>query len=452
LYRCLQTVGCAFGFFMAAGMQSPEEWDDCYGEGGCDLVEASRTHTSVLYDQMHEEICKTCGWDPAAAGGLGGPLAIVWGNMTMADELWANSFSMAVRTEKGQPGLEGFQMWVSLHSMISPMFHTGRSATCAKYLRETEWTWSGAWGKMMSIEGVMGGWCKEIAHEGVKLDALHIASTHAWFFKMAHALVDESRLSAADLKTIPSPTELRKMAQDQVEPEVQDHEFFFTVIDAVGALLLEKYGEFDRALEFAEFARERGTHQQIESNVVGDMCQGRIMAIHKQQPQEAIKLFEAAIELAEAKGFRCAHLTNHTICLLAVWLAHFLSRCLRCSMYALLALRDMQVIHAKLLPLLGQTPVHSSTCIHMYGECTEESRSCRSTCTIGRAAVTRPMRGWGPCSLAWNPTTTPSTKFWGKDLVRHSLDGGLRSVSICVGGLTSARSMGADTAALRRLR
>jgi hypothetical protein len=313
LYMVFQTIAATFGaHLLMAGVETGEEWEELYGEGGCELLEISRTHVDRVYEQLHIEITESAGWDPVCHGGLGWTMAVRWGNLTAADELWNNNAEMYRRTEQHPDrGTQAYTMFCSFPSVPLQMALIGRGAQAAKWLVEFGWSWEGSYQSLADSKKM----CEPLAFlepkaEEEKGDPFHSTVAMLWYYKCVHALCDDDlELTAADKASIPDPDELHRQIDATMPEETWDHSLAFCSVYACLAMALEKWGETDRALAYCELAIVDVPKISDESRVLGNCCKGRILVgLHRLS--EATACFETAASAAQHVGARYARLSH----------------------------------------------------------------------------------------------------------------------------------------------
>jgi hypothetical protein len=213
LSRALATGPIASGLWpMASGLSNSDEWEKLFGTGGRDLIAVSRHHVLTGFDENHMKLRKEVGWDLACGGGLGAALAVHWGDFVAADELWTNMVTLYRRISANDPVQEAFSVVNAFPAAVIPMYFTGRGQQCAQWLEEFNWTWSSSHKTLASVM------------PNALLDVLYSRVMWVWYCKCAHALcAEELHLSAEDLASVPSPTELLRLSAATLPQGVVDH-------------------------------------------------------------------------------------------------------------------------------------------------------------------------------------------------------------------------------------
>eukprot|EP01047_Picozoa_sp_COSAG01_P049248 COSAG01_NODE_4865_length_4672_cov_6.338071_2_plen_887_part_00 len=197
---------------MVTGLSSSEDWEKLFGAGGSHVVAASRHYVLSGYDEYHLDILRAVNWDPAIGGGLGTALAVRWGNLVAADELWANNVTLYRRVVTNDPVAEGFCVANAFPGAVITMYLTGRGQQCAEWLEEFDWTWSNSHKIMSSLLPNM------------VFDRFYSTATWVWACKCSHALcAEDMRLSLEDLASVPNPVELERLSAAVLAEDVKDH-------------------------------------------------------------------------------------------------------------------------------------------------------------------------------------------------------------------------------------
>ena len=310
LCLALAMASIAFGtqWFIHA-VEEPTDWEDWLGKGGDYVVESSRAAVGYMYEQMHVEILELCGWNPSVMGGNGWALAVRWGDMVAADELWANSYELLRRilADPDRPN-QAYSIFCAICSVPIGSYLVGRKKAAAKMMREAKHTWKDAEEMVIGIAVHANPIASIVPVEQVaelNEGCFQTAIMHVWYMRLCHALVDDDvKLSPEELATIPTPAELRELSNMYMTgDQTFDKAWVFANPLVPAAMLLEKYELYDRALVHAEECCVESPRIDFETNLRGLLVKGRILS-RSRKTADATSCFHKARELAERLGMR----------------------------------------------------------------------------------------------------------------------------------------------------
>ena len=300
-------IGLAFLDLMTETLDHPRHktletfsWDLAFGNGGCLLVEASETYD---FDKMHRYCVAKHSCDGNIRPNIHTPLAFHWGDLESANACVDRGLSGFKRllmeaTPDAATAALGISEWPSSLYML------GRHADAAEFLRQCKADWENAdktYAELTERLPIMG---------RMEDQAFWSTVDFAWNCKMLYVLVSDDMFTAEQvLAGLPEAEDLANVGVYFLPDGTRMfHPAHFNGKTSLvwPALALEKLGQYEKALAYANKALDKdqtqGGSPVAWQYSLAHRCRGRILAAAGQM-DNARDAFEAALSCIALRGY-----------------------------------------------------------------------------------------------------------------------------------------------------
>jgi hypothetical protein len=298
-----------------------------YGPGGNLIIEAFEEYN---YDVHHMQLMNNVGYDNMALPMAGWSLAVVWGDMEACQSIHSIQLDIerkcladTARSASAHTIHDMSYMW-SL-----PLVTLGRPEAAESILREFGWTWEeipsfcDLWGELdagVRRQPLSPGYVRQPNYDPDSLGCespvgFFDRDCWCWAMRCNWGLVSET-VTAEMVAQVPAPKQILSMMMGWSEPltkSCMQHAFGNTFL--LAALLHEKFGQIERALEYIQFALEpdqrNGGDWGPARKCQSLMCNGRLLAAMAAKPSSvsaakraaaALAALELAVDVAQEHG------------------------------------------------------------------------------------------------------------------------------------------------------
>ena len=276
------------------------DWDKCFGSGGGLLIEASQTYD---FDRMHRYCVAKHSWDGNIRPNIHSPLVFHWGDLESGNACVDRGLSgfkrlMMEATPDACTVALGYSEWPA------SLYLLGRNADAAEFMRQCKADWDSAddtYAELTQRLPLMGRQDEQ---------AFWSPEDFAWNCKMLFVLVSDDVFTAEQvLADLPEPEVLANLGvmctPDGTRMLHLGHLHSWTGL-VWPALALEKLGQYEKALAYANKALDKdqtqGGSPVAWHHSLTHRCRGRILAAAGQM-DDARDAFEEALSCIELRGY-----------------------------------------------------------------------------------------------------------------------------------------------------
>ena len=276
------------------------DWDKAFGIGGSLLVEASKIYD---FDRMHRYCVDKHSFDGNCRPIHNTALLLHWGDLESANACADRGLSNYKRLlSEAMP--DAMTVATGACDWPASLYLLGRSADAAEFLRQAKADWDTAAETYEELT-------ERLPIMGRPQDGSFMSTEDfAWNCKMLYVLVSDDVFTAEQvLADLPEPEELANLGvmctPDGTRMIHLGHYISMTSL-VWPALALEKLGQYEKALAYANKALDKDQTQGGSPNSwhhsLAHRCRGRILAAAGQM-DGARDAFEAALSCIESRGY-----------------------------------------------------------------------------------------------------------------------------------------------------